>query len=639
MNGNTIRVEEITHGFMSRFRFHQLNGSFDIRESGYGAYAIATGCGSGKTTGIKDMIRLRWYDGVLYSAFTKKEVDDMYQWIKSNLSLFVDKNGKHMTLDDVLVLHSGHNSEGVDLDMLNNNPKEIANKKVVLCTHHKLMNVPLEVLVAANFNTRFIGSQSPLYNALTGLGGSSYPRQWILIDENIEITGSNYIINKNSLVLLGAALDNIHYTMDNGVSKMVISDDPLSSTGDYAKFYKLLMISSISESNLAPININKDNLSLIKFNLFSHSLYYNYNNHLNKAIKDKSDSKVSFKFTDMIFPNMLTHLLLFDGTSDIVLKNSSKFKLLTYEDKYNSDVSLSVLPFNLVRRLKPDKSIPDYDFYIRIQLDKEIEKLSKIVSTNSKTLIFTWKSFKVDDTDINDELDDGVIVGLDPSKLSINKNFSIPEYVASKLSSKYGFIRDQDFSVEYYGSGRDKAINDYRDYDAIVLLGNYQVPVSVIDEFNVTYGTSITGVEYYLNRVIQAICRTRIRLHNGLPINVYMTSDWSTSVINATGKYLKVESYKGLIDCDNSSKVDYMYKRLINKGVGITPKRAEEIAKISTIDPCIFYSIMIDQIYKCSIELHDLYKVLPRSRCEIDKYNSLVNVLNNYGIELTITSN
>ena len=64
---NKILLEE--DHLNGKLRFNLLNGSFTLNLRDYGAYAIATGCGSGKTTIIKQLIGIKWHEGVLYSAF------------------------------------------------------------------------------------------------------------------------------------------------------------------------------------------------------------------------------------------------------------------------------------------------------------------------------------------------------------------------------------------------------------------------------------------------------------------------------------------------------------------------------------------------------------------------------------------
>lgn len=190
-------------------------------------------------------------------------------------------------------------------------------------------------------------------------------------------------------------------------------------------------------------------------------------------------------------------------------------------------------------------------------------------------------------------------------------------------------------SIEYYGSGKDKAINDYRDYDAVVLAGNYRVPNSVISDFNLMFGTNITGTEYYTNRAIQAICRTRIRKHKGEPINVYISSDWSGDTVNSIRRYLNVPGFESVIVNEAKTDVDYMYSELRKKG--ITPKKAEQIAKLSTLDQNIFRAIMDEVRYSIEIKLDDMFNIIPMTEKKVSKYYKMITWLGLLGIQLKIS--
>jgi hypothetical protein len=217
----------------------------------------------------------------------------------------------------------------------------------------------------------------------------------------------------------------------------------------------------------------------------------------------------------------------------------------------------------------------------------------------------------------------------------INPNFLFYRYIQHKLEER-GLRSGENFSVEYYGGGKDKAVNEYREYDAVVLAGNYRVPNSVINEFNMMFGSNVTGSEYYCNRAIQAICRTRIRNHRGESVNVYISSDWSGDTINSIRRYLGINK----LGCQESKNieidVDYMYNEL--RKINITPKKAEQIAKLSLLDPNIFNAILGNYFYECTVKLNDIYRILPKADKESYRYASMINWLSKLGIKLTIIS-
>jgi hypothetical protein len=92
-----------------------------------GGYIISTGCGSGKTESIKDLIRKKYDHGVLYCVDTKCEATKIYKWVLSDLVGLTP-----LKQDDVVLLH-GENKE--ELWEYKNNPELLMQKKVIILTH------------------------------------------------------------------------------------------------------------------------------------------------------------------------------------------------------------------------------------------------------------------------------------------------------------------------------------------------------------------------------------------------------------------------------------------------------------------------------------------------------------------------
>ena len=148
------------------------------------------------------------------------------------------------------------------------------------------------------------------------------------------------------------------------------------------------------------------------------------------------------------------------------------------------------------------------------------------------------------------------------------------------------------------------------------------------------FGTNITGTEYYTNRAIQAICRTRIRKHQAEPINVYISSDWSGDTVNSIRKYLNVPGFESVIVNEAKDNVDYMYAELRKKG--ITPKKAEQIAKLSTLDQNIFRAIIDEVSYSTELKLCEVFNILPMTEKKASKYNRIISTLMIHGVECSI---
>ena len=645
-----ISLEESYGNFL---RFNFLNGTIYLDESKYGAYALCPGCGSGKTTIVKQLTKMKWYEGILYSAFTIDECNGMYKWIKENLvGTRNETTSEVLKLEDILVLHSDYTAEGTDKDLWLNNPDKIADKKIVICTHSKLLNEPLHLLINSNFNISISNAIGPLKASVIGSQGT-LPRQWILIDESTEAKSIKFKVTKNMAISMGMLSDRLNSICKpdpNNPGRLIYSSVQLSkprlvrADNYYSVFCnKLNGLAEFSpKTYLNQIIEEKTELDKIRNEQFRLTFFGKFND---LSFNENTDEvNINYSFVDLIDPAMMTRIILLDGTSDITLSNSKKFTLLSFDNKYNSPVNLKLFSMNgLERRIKLNKSIPDIDFYIKDKIEGIVDNLANIIKENKKTLIFTWMDLKSDSTEVNDdsnfiqsnmssEIKDIKLVSESKSTL-INPNQSFYKYIQHRLEDR-GFKIGEDFSVEYYGSGKDKAINDYRDYDAVVMCGNYRVPNSVISDFNLMFHTNITGTEYYANRAIQAICRTRIRQHSGESINVYISSDWSGDTINYIKRYMKIDKIEGQLDPESIINVDYMYNEL--RKLHISPKKAEQIAKLSTLDENIFRAITGKIMYSTSLKLNDVYEIIPMTEKKVSKYYKMMSWIRMYGVKLMI---
>lgn len=617
-------IEEVD----KKLRFEFLNGTIVLDPWEFGAYAMCPGCGSGKTTLIKKLILLKWNEGVLYAAFTINEVEEMHKYL---IEMIRSGNANGLKEDDIVALHSENKK---DLYDWYSNPQRLMDKKVILCTHYKLLNEPIELMISTNFNpaSRYF---PPIYRAMRGLDGS-LPRQWILIDENTEAKNTIGLVSKDFFLSLGNVTNDIRVIDQYGRATTVHSNEPMvQRTAMYYNDYcnNVRAVTKLSNTFRKYLKDESTPLNKIRNERFLEMTYTNFQNYANSI---NQYSRITSGYTDMLLDtDILTHVILLDGTSDITLGRSTKFRLLTFSNKYNSPVNLFKLPFDLTRRLKNSDDL--INGVLEDKLSDQVTALKRIIGENNKTLIFTWKNFKSKESeDIDDEneaTDDENLC-----KPVLNEDFSLIKYLKSKLEDEGKCIEGVNYSIEYYGSGRDKATNDYRDYDAVVLLGKYQVPSSVIDDFNMMFGTDITDDEYYTNRVIQAICRTRIRNHRCEPINVYMTQDWNDIVISNVKTYLGIADIYAYILSDLNQGVSYsdMVERLA--GLGITLNRSEKIAKLSKLDSGIYYAIVTNSCYKCTLKLDDVFNELPMSRKEVDKYGRLVKYLSKLGVTVTIKS-
>jgi hypothetical protein len=207
---------------LPRIEMTFLNGGKITIPNKFGAYVVASGCGSGKTTIIKRMIPELCNDGIVYSASTISECNDMFTYCY-NLCTNPSINPKPFTLKDIILLHSGDCPIEECRDEFNNwkniyknNPEEIRYKKIVICTHHKLLNTHPATFLRYEGNRYVVDMDdlSPIEKSITSECQGNikkYPRQLILIDELPSCNTFQFIVDPAIIRLLANEKHEIFY--------------------------------------------------------------------------------------------------------------------------------------------------------------------------------------------------------------------------------------------------------------------------------------------------------------------------------------------------------------------------------------------------------------------------------------------
>ena len=622
---------------LGQYRFRFLNGEVVIPNRS-GGYVVASGCGSGKTTAIRQLMINSFHEGILYSAATIKECNEMYDWLvdkctKNNIQIRDTSGIIHtLTPDKILTIHSEPRIEevngkmictnGVNTSLWMNHPDKVAEYYIVICTHHKLLNENPYVLMTANFHPMRI-STNLIRMAMSGIEiGSSImpPRQWVLIDELPTCSPLQYIINKNSLIVSGTMMDiNVIKGFNQYGEAIYEEQRSVKVNNNFGLFQSKLLYASRGDRSLDFGDLKVPSVKL-KFDLISSVIHENYYEYIRS---ESPEVKVTYNLSKIVIENgMRTKLILFDGTGDLTQVGSKRFTLLTYPNKYNSPINLYRFDNHIDRVVKIDVNFSSR-VNILESLNKNIEELQNIIDSNERTLIVTWKNLKSEDYRFTREAKKTLINDKSLSEFVLNDDFSLVNYYKDRLVAKPG----KEFDVIHYQSGLDRAVNDYREYDSIVFLGKFQVPGSVISEFNELYGCDTDLRKYTLYQLTQAICRTRIRKHEGKPINLYFSSDWSNEVIKDELEYLTVNKVKGTV--------------FINDGLkNIKPKWRPVVEKLCMIDEGFNEAIDKGLSYKLSFTLDEIWdltrEVLPMSRKQVEKYYPLINYLRKFGIEIEI---
>ena len=601
-------------------KFNLLNGTLQVPDLP-GGYVISSGCGSGKTTAIKDIISQKYRDGILYSASTIEECNRMYQYCK-DLVLSVN-NPNLLNIDDIIVLHSDYKSEGTDLNTWVNNPEEISKKRIVICTHNKLLREDLRLLMKVripSFTTNdYYGSA--MLPTFEGEGVILYPRKYVLIDELPTIQSTKYEITKSFLKIIARRLlDELH---DN--------------QGNLIAFYgaKFVKPESFNELKLYYDNVpdklkfsfGSDPKGFKQEKLLS-MIYRNFD----RFMSSKDDKFiVSDNVSEMLIPGMTSTILLFDGTGDLtftsdnMVNNHLRFNVVNLQGKkYNSRVFIEKFEFKTKRylgRLKDEKLIDNISSIV-----DNINKIEAIILRNNKTLIVTWKCFK-DNDQSSEEIPDESLLNLDDSGLFEIRasKINLCNYYKMKLLQR---IPEDRFDVIYYQSGLDKATNQFKDYDSVIFLGEFHVPEYVVSEFRNTYRTDTKSINYQAYQVIQAICRTRIRNHKGDDIRVYFSEDWNDKLLLGLNEYFN-GAYNSFEVNSNLRIVDESLKF-------IRPKWREAIRKLIEYDPNLKVKLISSELYEVKITLSKIFDIIPMYGKQIRSYYPLINYLRKLGIELNI---
>lgn len=319
-----------------------------------------------------------------------------------------------------------------------------------------------------------------------------------------------------------------------------------------------------------------------------------------RMINSKSEYVIRFSPSDLKTSRSL--VLIMEGAGDVLFKGSTDFLLQDKPDKYKGRASFKPITMPGLGRQNDEK-----------QIKAMINVLLSIMSTaKGKTLIVCWSDIKGDTTmiDDNNNSDDSPLVSRIKQELA-----------------QTNLVTDS-YSVIYYGSSDSRAVNTYKDYSNIILIGKWSLPISSSsDKFKKAFNTETTHTRYMLWEYIQLITRTRIRLDQD--INVYYTDDHKQDFIDTLDRYFN----------KNTLYIPEEYNDWRNKVKSIKygSKSISNIEKLSQRFPFITEMILENggNQKKLSISLGELNKILGLRKKSKD-YNILCNLLKRFGIILEL---
>lgn len=530
-----------------------------------GNFILSTGCGSGKTYWLERFILAHYMEGMLIVVDSIVSANTLYYNLLNLLGL---------AATDMMLIHSQ-----TDYDVQNvfaNTPEEVTKKNVLIMTNVRLYTEYPPIYLLYNRNGVVL---SPFDGDWKKLMNNPNTRRWIIIDEIPGFIQKYASVSKLHLGVLGADDGNGGYKAKEFVAMK--------------KYYNTFIAHSDAALFATTTALGK---------LKTDSALYIIKHKYLDMMKVQGDAVIQFSPCD--FQTTKSLVLIMEGAGDVLFKDSSIYKLIDIPQKYRAKADFHSFNVpNLNRRSNKHQEL------IKSMVQSVIAILS---SVKGKTLIACWNDFKGEDkrtTSDNQESKDSPTVALLSEELT---KAAIP------LDS---------FSIIYYGSAESKAVNDFKDYSNIILLGKWSLPVSTSSEkFNKAFLTNTTLTRYMLWEYVQLI--TRIAIRQDRNINVFYSDDHNKDFMLTLEKYFN----QNILDIPEEH-IDWRDKvKKLNNGKRIV----SQIERLSQRFPYIPQMIVEgNQNKTINVSLKEVNNLIGKNKKRRD-YKLLISILQKFGISLVL---
>ena len=549
-------------------------------------YCISSGCGSGKTESIKSLICQKWDQGILYCVDTKNECSRMYQWIVDNLIGEI-LHGETLKSNDVLMIHSDADFE--KMREYKTHPENVVGIKILIITHVRLFTDLINYFLL--YDPKNPNPVVPIFDSdFKKLMQQGNLRKYILLDETPLFLRPFITFPKGLLGVFSEKNKLGDYQCKSQTNIKDAYDTFIK--GDSLDFYK-----------------GTDRLSQIKRDVILGLIPKYYSDWM--GMKDKN-CNIHFYPSDLIHPGMGSHVIIYEGAGDVLLGKGSSFKLLDIIPKYNCQIDFMEFPLGLNRKHKPDDAT--YALFVKTVC-------SLCYSSFGKTLIVIWKDYRTDD------------------ERTLTKEAGKSEW-ADKLREALltEGLPERNFTVTYYGASDTKSTNVYRDYQNIILCGNWDLPSSVSGQLRKAYKSKTGQDEYKFWYTIQLLSRIGIRKNDGLKYTVYYSSDYPKKFIKSLDDYL------------NKNKITMKSKKATTDPVWMVrvksikggSKYVDKIGKLIDYNPALEKAIIDDdKTFQMNIPLDDIGGIIPMGgKKQRSNYKRLIDFMKTgLGISLSIPNN
>ena len=530
-----------------------------------GLHVVPTACGSGKTMVIGELAAEKKDEGVLIIVPTKADANDLGAKI---IKL------KGVAMSDLMILHSDN---GPAMGEYKADPWSLSKKPILIITSVRPQLDPLDLFLTYG----------------SGL------RKWVFIDELINFYPSPFQVPEglyDTLTFMNQKKTH------NG--KPAIEEVEVSGVKWYRHIYQdkgameaAFSLAGGSTKNLLP---GRNELDKVKRDvIFEHVISTGF-------------TPIKQRVQDMA---KRTNVCLFDGTADLIFPKSDSRLVPVSGPRYNSDIQFHIFPCRMKRRELEDCHESDV-----LRLAPEFISLVTGLSKTEKVLVICWKTVgpeKVaEGLDMADEIEkqEDTVLGF-------------PDILRRALISAGG--KEDNIQITYRGSGQDRGSNQYRDCSKVVFLGEWRLPKEPIrGQISDMFGLKMKFWDYKKALLVQTICRSRIRQHTGLPIDVYFSDDINYQMAWEVQEYFRLVSAPGkkigglLKPCRILKKADkgYLY----------------DLTRLYSYDPKIRSAIESSSPCSTTIPKKDLFNLIPKDKKEVGRYKRFIKFLKAMGITLQI---
>jgi len=549
---------------MANLKIKLKNGELELPDD-VGNFILSSGCGSGKTYWLERFILAHYMEGMLIVVDSIVSANTLHSHLLNLLGL---------AATDMMLIHSQANYDVQNI--FANTPEEVTKKKVLIMTNVRLYTEYPPIYLLYNKNGvalfSFDGDWKKLMN-------NPNTRRWIIIDEIPGFIQKYATVSKQHLGVLGEDDGNGGYKAKEFVAM--------------EKFYKTF----IAHSDAALFDTTTV-LGKLKTETALSVIEHEYSN----MMKVQGDAAIQFSPCDFQTNNSL--VLIMEGAGDVLFKDSSIYRLIDIPNKYSAKANFHSFNVpNLSRRSSNHQEL----------IKSMVKSVIAILSTvKGKTLIACWNDFKGEDKGIVTDTQD-------------RKDSRIVAYLSEELT-KANISQDL-YSIIYYGSAESKAVNDFKDYSNIILLGKWSLPVSTSSEkFNKAFQTNTTLTRYMLWEYVQLI--TRIGIRQDKDINVFYTDDHNKDFILTLEKYFN----QNILDIPEEH-IDWRDKvNKINNGIRVI----DQIERLSQRFPYIPQMIAEgNQNKTINVSLKEVNNLIGKNK-KRRGYKLLISILQKFGISLVL---